>query len=589
MSFDWWQERIHPEDRDRVLGEAKEILVKGFHKTQYRLRHENGLYRYIEDCQRLLYDDLQQPSEIVGVWTDITDHKEIEGALRKSEERFREMLDSVELVAIILDAEGQVTFCNEYLLRVTGWGREEVLGVDWYSKCISDFDRDRFKSLLMSFDPKGFRARDESQIRTKSGEVRSIVWNNTALRDTSNNLIGIACIGEDVTERLRLQEQLLQSQKMESLGALAGGVAHDFNNLLTGILGYAELSRMKLPEDSTIQPYLKEVCKSAERAAALTKQLLTFARKESIEPQVVSLIDLVKGLRNLVVSMLGVDIDLVITSSADLGRVRIDPPQFEQVILNLAHNARDAMPNGGRIVIDIRNTVVDQGQGPHRGALQPGSYVVLSFTDNGHGMSKEVQARAFDPFFTTKQRGKGTGLGLAMCYGIVSNNGGEIRVYSEVDVGTVFRIYFARVDDAPRAIEPQAVMDFRGHGETILIVEDEDSVRSLAVEVLTMAGYHVLQAPDGSSALELVTYYTEPIRLLITDMIMPGMRGGELSEAVRLLRPEIEVLFISGFTDDNTFVEDTLAWTSSFLQKPFSPAQLARKVSDVLDPPAKFL
>jgi CheY-like chemotaxis protein len=372
---------------------------------------------------------------------------------------------------------------------------------------------------------------------------------------------------------------------MESLGSLAGGIAHDFNNLLTGMLGYAELAQMRLPADSTIQADLEEIRKSAERAATLTKQLLTFARKEVVEPQVVDIDELVAGLANLISRLLGVDIELAIHRTDVIGMVRLDPSQFEQVLINLSVNARDAMPKGGKLTIATQNKVLAEGYQTHGSALRPGSYVVLSVQDTGCGMSKETQAQAFDPFFTTKAKGKGTGLGLSTCYGIITGNNGHIWVYSELGVGTTFRIYFPRVDEAALSQTPLDRAPAPGHGETILVVDDEDSIRSLAVATLTTNGYRVLEAASGREALNLAANYKDRIDLLITDMIMPGMTGRELSEVFAIVRADLKVLFMSGYTDDAILHQGALTRAFSFLQKPFSVNQLSQKVREVLDRP----
>ena len=389
----------------------------------------------------------------------------------------------------------------------------------------------------------------------------------------------------EIEQRQSLHEQLVQSQKMESLGSLAGGIAHDFNNLLTGMLGYAELAQLRLPADSPVQGDLDEIRQSAERAAALTKQLLTFARKEVVEPQVVDLNELAGGLAKLIRRLLGEDIELTTFFGEGLGRVQIDPSQFEQVIVNLAVNARDAMPHGGKLVIETSNMELDEPQVAHRAVMVPGDYVVFSVSDSGSGISKEVQAQVFDPFFTTKEKGKGTGLGLSTCYGIIRNSGGYIWVYSELGIGTTFRIYLPRVDDVPVASAAENE-DPLGHGgETVLVVEDEESVRAIATKSLRQAGYTVLEAVNGRNALGVLAQYDSAVDLVVTDVIMPEMNGRELAEALKLVRPEAKVLYTSGYTDDSMVLQGVLSHRLAFLQKPFTPRKLAQKVREVLDQP----
>jgi two-component system cell cycle sensor histidine kinase/response regulator CckA len=519
----------------------------------------------------------------VAVFDNISERKQSESILRESEERFRKMLENVELLAMTLDMDGNVTFCNDYLLKLTGWEHSEVIGTDWFERFNLEEEREAMRTAFSLIASTGITAVYSNRILTKSGKVLDVIWNNSLISDGSGRVAGLASIGDNVTERKSLQEQLLQSQKMESLGSLAGGIAHDFNNLLTGILGYAELAKLRLPQDSNAQPDLDAVCQSARRAAKLTKQLLSFARKEVVDPQIVDLNVLIGGLENLIRQLVGVDIKLVIRSSADLGRVKLDPSQFEQVLVNLSVNARDAMPHGGTLTIQASNETVDELRETHGGKLMPGHYVKLSVADTGFGMTKDVQARIFDPFFTTKEKGKGTGLGLSTCYGIVTNSGGHIWAYSEVGLGTAFHIYFPRVDSPLMDMEAAGKARPFGSGETILVVEDEDTVRTLAAEVLRTAGYHVLHAPDGLAALSLVAGYTERIDLLVTDVVMPGMTGSKLAGALETVRPDMKFLFMSGFTGDASLHEGTTTRPFSFLQKPFSPGQLAQKDREVLD------
>jgi len=421
----------------------------------------------------------------------------------------------------------------------------------------------------------------EQELRTSKELLERRVEERTADLTGANE-----SLRAEIQERQSLQEQLVQSQKMESLGSLAGGIAHDFNNLLTGMLGYAELAQMKLPSDSPVQADLDEIRQSAERAASLTKQLLTFARKEVVEPKVVDLNELAGGLVKLIRRLLGEDIELVTLLGDELGRVQIDPGQFEQVIVNLAVNARDAMPKGGKLVIETHNMALDEPQEAHRAVLAPGDYVVLSVSDSGCGIGKEIQPQVFDPFFTTKEKGKGTGLGLSTCYGIIRNSGGYIWIYSELGIGTTFRIYLPRVDEVPMAIRPEPERLSGGRsGETVLVVEDEDSVRAIATVALRAAGYQVLEATNGEHALRVLADYDSPVDLVVTDVIMPAMNGRELAAALKIIRPESKILYTSGYTDDSMVLQGVLTHNLAFLQKPFTPRKLAQKVRDVLDQP----
>ncbi len=393
----------------------------------------------------------------------------------------------------------------------------------------------------------------------------------------------------------RSEEQLRQAQKMEAIGQLAGGVAHDFNNLLTIIRGYSELLLGgALDQREKAREAVEEIRKASERASTLTRQLLAFSRRQVLAPQVLALNSIIADMDKMLRRLIGEDIQLTSSLAPDLGPVKADPGQIEQVLLNLAVNARDAMPRGGRLTIETANVSFDESYALMHPEVQPGSFVMLALTDTGCGMDAATQARVFEPFFTTKGPGKGTGLGLATVYGIVKQSGGSIYVYSEVGRGTCFKIYLPRLDEAAAAaapakgsgagpMAPPARVDGK---ETLLIVEDDDSVRALARTVLRSHSYDVIEAVDADDALRWVEGHTQPIHLLVTDVVMPGMSGRELAERLTALRPELKVLYVSGYTDDAVVRHGLLEAEVSFLQKPFTPNALARKVRDVLDKPS---
>jgi PAS domain S-box-containing protein len=391
-------------------------------------------------------------------------------------------------------------------------------------------------------------------------------------------------LATDVTDKRSLEAQLLQSQKMESIGRLAGGVAHDFNNLLGVISGYGELLRKRVTHDPRLQKYAEDILKAAERAAGLTRQLLAFSRKQVLQPKVLDLNTVVGEMEKMLRRLIGEDVNLVTVFDGRLGTVKADPGQIEQVVMNLAINARDAMPVGGRLTIETHNVDLDQGYARHHPDVPAGRYVMLAMSDTGQGMSPEVQARAFEPFFTTKEPGKGTGLGLATVHGIVKQSGGHIFVYSEPGHGTSFKVYFPRADeerasaDAPRA-EPVLP---RGT-ETILLVEDEATLRQLVRECLESSGYTVLEAGHGAEAIQLAERHPGPIDLLMTDVVMPGISGRELAAQVVAARSGIRIVYMSGYTDDAVVLHGVLGEHMAFLQKPFTEEALARKVREVLD------
>jgi signal transduction histidine kinase/ActR/RegA family two-component response regulator len=378
------------------------------------------------------------------------------------------------------------------------------------------------------------------------------------------------------------EEQLLQSQKMEAVGRLAGGIAHDFNNLLVVITGRAELLRARAPVDEALRYDLDLIADAGRRASALTQQLLAFSRKQVLQPKVLDLNEVVANMGTMLRRVIGEDIDLVMVVGANLGRVRADPGQLEQIVVNLVVNARDAMPKGGRLIVKTANVELDDTFARRHPGGRPGPHVMMAVSDTGDGIPADVIPHIFEPFFTTKAGGRGTGLGLSTVYGIVRQHEGSIAVDSDPGLGTTFKIYLPRVEEVPESAgrsEPLAAL--RG-SETVLLVEDEDGVRRLAREVLEMNGYTVLEAPDGPSGLQIASRYPGPIHLLLTDIVMPTMNGRQLSEQLLLMRPELRVLYMSGYTDDAIIDRGMPESSLPFLPKPFAPADLARKVREVL-------
>lgn len=381
------------------------------------------------------------------------------------------------------------------------------------------------------------------------------------------------------------EKQLVQSQKLEAVGRLAGGISHDFNNLLTVILGYTDISKRNLNESDPLRRNLEEISKASERAASLTRQLLAFSRKQVMQPKVFDLNTVVNDLKKMLRRMIGEDIELRVSSPEDLGNIKADPVQLEQVIMNLVVNARDAMPKGGKLSIETSNVYLDESYARDHVSVEPGEYVMLAISDTGCGMDEETRLRIFEPFFTTKESGKGTGLGLSMVYGIVKQSGGNIWVYSEAGRGTTFKIYFPRVTaEAVEYKRSNGVVETPKGCETILLVEDAELVRTLARQVLETAGYRVLEAASAEAALKLCeTINGTRIDLLLTDVVMPGMSGNDMSKILIAKQPNMPVLYMSGYTDDAIVQHGVLEAGINFLQKPFSPGSLALKVREVLD------
>ena len=403
------------------------------------------------------------------------------------------------------------------------------------------------------------------------------------LKGSDGQLLGVIGVALDITDRKHLADQLRVSQKMQAVGELAGGVAHDFNNLLMIVKGHAEMLLDRI-DSSSARHNLEQIQGATERAATLTRQLLAFSRKQVLQPKVLDLNDVVAGMIKMFARVIGENIDLAFLPGSKLAPVKADPGQVEQVLLNLVVNARDAMPDGGRLTIETCNVELDSVSASQHPVMEAGSYVMLIVTDTGCGMDAGTQARIFEPFFTTKGQGKGTGLGLATVYGVVKQSGGFIWVYSEVDHGSTFKIYLPQVKaDLERGVPEKTSRGSHPGTETILFVEDEESVRELVRDYLGKSGYRVLEAPDGVQALEIAAAYRGPIHILVTDVVMPRLSGRELATRITAARPEIKVLYISGYTDDSIFRHGVLEGGVAFLQKPFNLKDLAQKIRQVLD------
>ena len=491
----------------------------------------------------------------------------------------------------VLDPRGDTTFVNPAALQMTGWEAGELIGKPWHDLLHHS------KSDGTPCSPEKcpvyapFRDRESHQVNhsevfwRKDGTSFPIQGISTPIQERGE-VTGAVVTFQDITERNQLENQLIHSQKMQSLGRLAGGVAHDFNNMMTTIIGYTQLGKRSLTSQDQVHGYLQQIQRAAEHANNLTYQLLAFARRQVIEPRILSLNDLILSSDKMLRRLIGEDIELVTLPTPHLGLVKVDPSQIEQVLINLAVNGRDAMPEvGGKLTIEMANVSLDREYARQHREVVPGEYVMISVSDNGAGMTEEVKAHAFEPFFTTKLDGGGTGLGLATCYGIVNQNGGHIEVDSTVGQGTTFRVYLPRVDDpvdfTPGHDEP---VDLPRGTETVLLVEDEPSVRSLANFLLCEQGYTVFSAANGYEALHTAQEQEgKQIHLLLTDVVMPQMGGKELVDHLRAKRPDIKVLFTSGYTDNAFAHENGFGSGTEFMPKPFSPEMLALKVREVLD------
>ncbi|HLK57532.1 MAG TPA: PAS domain S-box protein [Chthonomonadaceae bacterium] len=529
-----------------------------------------------------------------GSLTDITERQRMAEARERLEQERDRLLERLQLHIermpigyLLSDAQLRYVDWNPAAERIFGYTREEVLGKHPFEVIVPPSSQEYTSSLFDRLMAGDMNAHGIGENITRDGRLILCEWLNTPLMNADGSFGGLLSMAQDITEKHRLEEQLNQAQKMESIGRLAGGVAHDFNNILTAILGYTELAEAEMSPNLPAYGFLQNVRTAGERATALTRQLLAFARKQIIAPKVLRLNDLILDVSRLLRRLIGEHIELVVLPTHNLHSVRVDPGQMEQVLINLVVNARDAMPHGGKITIETHNVVLDEVYARQRPEVTPGPYALLAISDTGGGIAPEIQSHIFEPFFTTKEIGKGTGLGLATCYGIVKQNGGHIWVYSEPGQGTSFKIYLPCTEEESLPSSPPEILSTLPHGsETILLVEDEELVRGIAAQTLRTQGYRVVEASNGSEALRLAQEMTGEIHLLITDVVMPQMGGAELAQRLQALRPVMKILFTSGYTDNAIVHHGRLDPGVHFLSKPFMPVAFAHKVRAVLDAPA---
>jgi two-component system, cell cycle sensor histidine kinase and response regulator CckA len=507
-------------------------------------------------------------------------------ALRSSETRFIRLWESGIVGITIGNFLGAVHDANDAFLRMVGRSRSELqLG----------------KLQWEAMTPPEWKHADEAAVELLQSQGFAPAWEKELIRKDGERvpvLVGVAmldhptCIAvmTDLTQRKRAEKALVDSekqlrltQKMEAIGSLAGGVAHDFNNILSVILSYTGMLLGDLPAGDPMAESLEEIRQAGQRAAALTRQLLLFSRHQVVEPIVINLNDVLAGMDKLLRRILGEDVEVVSVPGADLSRVIADPSHIEQVIMNLVVNARDAMPTGGKLTLETKNVVLDEAYAEQHHGVKPGPYVLLAVTDTGLGMDKETQLRIFEPFFTTKERGKGTGLGLSTVFGIVNQSGGSISVESDPSVGTTFKAYFPSSERAPEEARKAAAPPVLTGTETILLIEDEEHVRAVSRAILARNGYNVVEVRSPGEALEVCGNPSKAIHLVLTDIVMPKMSGPELAKRLRSVRPEIKLLYMSGYTDDTIIRHGMLDTKTAFLQKPFTPEDLLRKVREVLD------
>ncbi len=595
------EERMSQNPADQVTPEsfvrATEILAKelgydpepGIYpdrtvKMDIEYYHKNGSTIWCENIVGALMDDKGIITGIHGVSRDITERKRVEEALQREKERFHNLIHNAPFGMIVIDKNGNFTYANPKFTEIFGYDLLDVPdGKRWFELAYPD---SKYRNQVLSAWIEDLKEYKPGEKRPRIFEVtckdssRKIIHFIPVSLKTGENLV--AC--EDITDRIALEDQLRQAQKMESVGRLAGGVAHDFNNMLQAIMGYAELAMMKIQEGGAPGADLVQISQAAQRAADLTRQLLAFARRQPVSPRVMDLNKTVASMLGILNRIIGEDIELVWKPGFNPWPVKIDPAQIDQILANLLVNSRDAISGVGRVTIETGNAVLDESYCRVNPGFVPGEYALLAVSDTGSGMDKETVSHIFEPFFTTKEIGKGTGLGLAMVYGIVKQNRGFINVHSEPRNGTTFKIYLPWCCEAEAETENIVQEEITPGGtETVMVVEDEKMLLEFVGTILEEQGYKVLSAETPADALKIAREYKNPIHLLITDVVMPEMNGREVKEAVTHLCPNIKTIYMSGYTADVIALKGIIEEGTAFLQKPFTINSLALKVREVLD------
>jgi PAS domain S-box-containing protein len=577
-------EQIHPDDRKSVELAAAEARRTGIGRPlEYRVRHKDGTWRVLESTASVIRNVKGEPQHLVIVNRDVTDRKRSAEALRRSEASFRSVVEDAPYGIYRASLSGELVLVNPALQKILGYSSQvELLQVNLAHIYRNASDHQKVNELLLQ---QGSFIDVEVEWKRKDGTPITVRCSGWPIKDESGRVAFLELFAEDVTERRALERQLRMAQKMEAVGRLSGGIAHDFNNLLGVIIGYSQVLKRSLKPENPLYEHAEEIEKASQRAVSLTRQLLAFSRQQVLEPVILNMNALLTDMEKMLPRLIGEDVALALVLDPTLAQVKADPGQVEQVIMNLAVNARDAMPEGGKLTIQTANVNLDTAYTHQHPGSRVGSYVMLRVTDTGTGIDPEIQSQIFEPFFTTKERDKGTGLGLATVYGVVKQSGGYIAVDSEKGKGASFSVYLPRVEHAAAAVDigtEQPVKSFRG-SETILLVEDEESLRKLANMFLQDNGYQVLGAADGAQALQVARQHTGPIHLLLTDVVMPGINGRVLAERLAPGQPGMKILYMSGYTDSFIAGHGVLEAGSHLLHKPFTEETLTRKVRELLD------
>jgi PAS domain S-box-containing protein len=562
-------------DEIRTHGAARGILL---------VQTRKGEQLIWEFKNTLRTDGVAEPV-VRGMAQDITERKRAEERLRETTQRLQLATTAGGIGIWDLDIHSDMLIWDDRMFELYGVSKDAFSpGLDAWEKCLHPDDRAEAAEAVRAAIRGDKEFDTEFRVVHPGGKVKFLQANGIVIRNAVGKATRMIGMNRDITERRNLEQRLRQSQKIEAVGRLAGGIAHDFNNLLTVINGYSEILLNRLAEGSPLRKEVEEIKRAGDSAATLTRQLLAFSRRQVLQPEVIDLNEVIPQMDMMLRRLIGEDVEFRTVLGTELWSVKADPGQIEQVLMNLVVNARDAMPGGGKLTIETSNVVLSEEYSKGHNPVTPGPYVMLAISDTGAGMDEKTAAKIFEPFFTTKERGKGTGLGLSTVYGIVKQSAGFIWVYSEPGKGSTFKIYLPRTEDRREFPDKEAppVEDLRGE-KTVLVVEDEESIRKLATEILGQYGYAVISAGDGEEALTTAGEHKGEIGLLLTDVVMPRMGGRELYERLRQLRPGIKVLYMSGYTDNAIVHQGVLDPGIAFLQKPYSPISLLRKVKEVLE------
>lgn len=561
--------------------------VAAFSSGEGRMREiplisKNGRIVWVEAHTTGVIDPNGKVEGTRGVMLDISERKRSENALRQSEERYRELVENALDIIYVHDLDGNYTSINQAAEKITGFSRDEILSMNMSESIAPEYLEKARKMMAAKLEGRDVTAY-EIELIAKDGH-RLVLEVNSRLVYDNGVPVAIQGIARDTTERHLLEEKYRQSQKLEAVGLLAGGISHDFNNLLTAITGYSEITLARMSPDDPSRHNIEEIKEIGDRASALTRQLLAFSRKQVLKPVVHNLNSVIGSMDKMLRRLFRENIEFQIELAADLGNVEADPGQLEQVIVNLAINAQDAMPYGGKLTISTENVEFTEKGESELMKLGIGRFVKMTVTDTGEGIDEAIQERIFEPFFTTKESGKGSGLGLSTVHGIIKQSGGDILVHSAKGKGTTFEIYLPSTGESQKVQTwaPRKTQNYAGN-ETVLLVEDDRSVRKLVREILTEKGYEVLEASSGESALAICGDRQEPIHMLLTDLVMPQMSGIELTTRVRHLHPEAKPLVMTGYASDSPIRGSMANFDATFIEKPFTPESLARKVRQVLE------